>query len=77
MFLTEFFAFRELSSTFARLCHLVDESIEDMSGKAKALEKEVKLLEEWANSAKVLRNRANYVSRELKLFDETFLAQQD
>jgi len=48
-----------------------------MSGKAKALEKEVKLLEEWANSAKVLRNRANYVSRELKLFDETFLAQQD
>ncbi|XP_059485368.1 transmembrane GTPase Marf [Neocloeon triangulifer] len=68
---------QELSSTFARLCHLVDESIEDMSGKVKTLEKEVKLLEESANSAKVLRNKANYVARELKLFDEAYLKQQD
>jgi len=56
---------------------LVDESIDDMSGKAKTLDKEVKLLEESANSAKVLRNKANYVSRELKQFDETYLMQQD
>ncbi|XP_065345102.1 transmembrane GTPase Marf isoform X2 [Cloeon dipterum] len=68
---------QELSSTFARLCHLVDESTEDMSGRVKALEKEVKLLEESANSAKVLRNKANYVARELNLFDEAYLRQQD
>jgi mitofusin 2 len=66
-----------LSSTFARLCHLVDESMEDMSGKAKALEKEVKLLEVAANSAKIIRNKANFISAELKTFDDTFLAQQD
>ncbi|CAB3385263.1 Hypothetical predicted protein [Cloeon dipterum] len=68
---------QELSSTFARLCHLVDESTEEMSGRVKALEKEVKLLEESANSAKVLRNKANYVARELNLFDEAYLLQQD
>jgi mitofusin 2 len=55
----------------------VDESIEDMSSKTKSLDKEVKLLEDSANSAKVLRNKANYVARELKLFDEAYLTQQD
>lgn len=66
---------QELSSTFARLCHLVDESTGDMDAKIKLLDKELKQLEEASNSAKVLRNKANYVTNELELFEETFLKQ--
>ncbi|GFG34241.1 hypothetical protein Cfor_10688 [Coptotermes formosanus] len=64
---------QELSSTFARLCHLVDEATNDMDSEIKTLEKEVKQLEEAANSAKVMRNKANYITKELEMFDDAFL----
>ncbi|XP_069681371.1 transmembrane GTPase Marf-like [Periplaneta americana] len=64
---------RELSSTFARLCHLVDEATNDMDTEIKTLEKEIRQLEEAANSAKVLRNKANYITKELELFDDAYL----
>jgi len=64
---------QELSSTFARLCHLVDEATTDMGNEMKTLEKEVRYLEEAANSAKVLRNKANYLTKELEMFNETYL----
>ncbi|KAL0268787.1 UNVERIFIED_CONTAM: hypothetical protein PYX00_010608 [Menopon gallinae] len=64
---------QELSSTFARLCHLVDEANDDMRHKIKELDKEIRELEEAGNKAKVLRNKANYVLNELELFEETFL----
>lgn len=64
---------QELSSTFARLCHLVDEATNDMDAEIKTLEKEIKQLEEAANSAKVLRNKANYITKELEIFDDAFL----
>ncbi|KAF6213510.1 hypothetical protein GE061_011230 [Apolygus lucorum] len=64
---------QELSSTFARLCHLVDESTTDMAQEMKELEKELKSLEEAANSAKVLRNKASYLAKELDMFDEVYL----
>lgn len=65
--------YRELSSTFARLCHLVDEATNDMDTELKSLEKEIRQLEEAANSAKVLRNKANYITKELEMFDDAYL----
>jgi mitofusin len=48
-----------------------------MSVRIKKLEKEVKLLEDAATSAKVLRNKANYVARELEMFEEAYLRLED
>ncbi|XP_046995797.1 transmembrane GTPase Marf isoform X1 [Schistocerca americana] len=64
---------QELSSTFARLCHLVDEASTDMDEAIKSLEKELRSLEEAAASAKSLRNKANYLAQELAMFEETYL----
>ncbi|KAE8750554.1 hypothetical protein FOCC_FOCC002848 [Frankliniella occidentalis] len=64
---------QELSSTFARLCHLVDETSKDMDIELKKLDSEVLTLEEAASSAKVLRNKANYVTNELEMFDDMYL----
>ncbi|XP_063231897.1 transmembrane GTPase Marf [Bacillus rossius redtenbacheri] len=64
---------QELSSTFARLCHLVDEATNDMHADITTLDKELRQLEEAAGSAKVLRNKANYVTRELEIFEEAYL----
>lgn len=68
---------RELSSTFARLCHLVDEATHEMDAEIKTLDRQVRMLEEAANSAKVLRNKATYLNKELLIFDETYLNNQD
>ena len=66
-------SYRELSRTFARLCHLVRDAISDMDAEIKTLDKEIKQLEEAANSAKVLRNKANYITEQLEIFDDAFL----
>jgi mitofusin len=55
----------------------VDESTNEMSSRIKQLEKDVRLLEEAANSAKMLRNKAAYVVRELEMFDEAYLSLED
>ncbi|KAJ9593852.1 hypothetical protein L9F63_027504, partial [Diploptera punctata] len=68
---------QELSSTFARLCHLVDEATNDMDSEIKILDKEIRKLEEAANSAKVLRNKANYITKELEMFDDAYLKSRD
>ncbi len=67
-------SFRELSSTFARLCHLVDENLTDMQNDIKQLETELRALDEVATSAKVLRNKANYLAGELDRFDQSYLS---
>lgn len=64
---------QELSSTFARLCHLVDESTNSMTEKIKELDKELKELEDAGSRAKVLRNKATYVLGELDGFEDVFL----
>jgi len=66
-------SYRELSETFAQLCCLVNEDINDMDAEIKTLDKEIKQLEEAANSAKVLRNKANYITKQLEIFDDAFL----
>jgi mitofusin len=44
-----------------------------MDAEIKTLDKEIKQLEEAANSAKVLRNKANYITKQLEIFDDAFL----
>ena len=43
-----------------------------MDAEIKTLDKEIKQLEEAANSAKVLRNKANYITEQLQIFDDEF-----
>jgi len=64
---------QELSSTFARLCHLVDSSTTDMEGDLKQVDEELKKLEDIASGAKLLKNKSNYLISELDLFDGAFL----
>lgn len=64
---------QELSSTFARLCHLVDESTAEMKDNAKTMEKNIKELEEIASKAKVLRNQASFLGNKLEMFESTYL----
>merc|ERR1719282_1610485 len=64
---------QELSSTFARLCHLVDETTSEMKDNAKTLEKNIKELEEIASKAKVLRNQASFLGNKLEMFESTYL----
>merc|ERR1719420_1660353 len=64
---------QELSSTFARLCHLVDESTAELKEEAKSLEREVRQLEEIAGRSKVLRNQATFLGNKLEMFANTYL----
>lgn len=64
---------QELSSTFARLCQLVDRATDDMHDEMKKLDSELKQIEEASNSAKVLRNKAHYLIKELDMFQEAYL----
>ena len=66
-------SYRKLSSTFARLCDLVNEAINDMDAEIKTLDEEIKQLEEAANSAEVLWNKGNYITEELEVFFNEFL----
>ena len=66
-------SYRELSSTLEQLCDLVNEVINDMDAEMKTLDKEIKQLEETANTAEVLWNQANYIAEELVIFDDAFL----
>jgi len=69
--------YRELSRTFARLCHLVDESSKEMTIEMEQLDHEIRSLEEAASQAKKLRNSANYVTKELEMFDDAYLRNID
>ncbi|XP_011151154.1 transmembrane GTPase Marf isoform X2 [Harpegnathos saltator] len=64
---------QELSSTFARLCHLVDETTSEMDSELKSIASTLHILEQAASRAKVLRNKANYLINELELFDAAYL----
>merc|ERR1719326_2005838 len=64
---------QELSSTFARLCHLVDESTAEMKDNAKTMERNIKELEEIAGRSKVLRNQATFLGNKLEMFESTYL----
>merc|ERR1719210_1358081 len=63
---------QELSSTFARLCHLADETTQDMQESIDKIDTSLTKLEEGASRSKVLRNQANFIAK-LELFDRTYL----
>jgi mitofusin len=65
---------QELSSTFARLCLLVDETTNEMKDDIKHIDKVLKDLEESVNKSKVLKNQANFLTNKLELFEHTYLA---
>jgi len=64
---------QELSSTFARLCHLADETTQDMQESIDKIDTSLAKLEEGASRSKVLRNQANFIANKLELFDRTYL----
>merc|ERR1712117_507402 len=64
---------QELSSTFARLCHLVDETTGEMKDDIKRIDAELAAMEENAARAKVLRNQAAFLSNKLEMFESTYL----
>lgn len=64
---------QELSTTFARLCQLVDESASDLNEQMKLLDQDLHILAQSIEISKVLRNKAEFLKAELKQFDDTFL----
>ncbi|XP_011259031.1 transmembrane GTPase Marf isoform X2 [Camponotus floridanus] len=64
---------QELSSTFARLCHLVDEATSEMDTELKTIANTLGVLEKAASKAKHLRNEANFLINELDTFDAAYL----
>lgn len=64
---------QELSTMFARLCRLIDEATTEMDTELQEVKEAIKMLEVASTSAKKLRNKANYLSHELELFDDAFL----
>ncbi|CAL1674718.1 unnamed protein product [Lasius platythorax] len=64
---------QELSSTFARLCHLIDEATSEMDTELKTIASTLGILEKAASKAKHLRNEANFLINELDTFDAAYL----
>lgn len=64
---------RELSGTFARLCRVVDTATTDMTDELKKIEGELAILEANQKQLKLLRNKANYITSELDIFDTNYI----
>ncbi|CAG2213332.1 FZO1 [Mytilus edulis] len=64
---------QELSSTFARLCNTVDQSKHNLKDDILKLDKEIRRLEDTSKTAKSLRNKADWLDKELNTFIEEFL----
>ena len=64
---------QELSSTFARLCHLVDETTSEMKDNINGIDRKLQRLDEASNQAKMLKNQANFIANKLELFDQSYL----
>jgi len=67
---------QELSSTFGRLCHLVDSTTNEMEHEMKRLDLEIFNLEELSGSAKILKNEANELINKLAIFDKQYLQER-
>jgi len=65
---------QELSSTFARLCHLVDETTNEMKDNINRIDNKLRRLEDASSKSKKLKNQANFIANKLELFDQTYLA---
>jgi len=65
---------QELSSTFARLCHLVDETTNEMADNINRIDNKLRRLEDASSSSKKLKNQAHFIANKLELFDQKYLA---
>ena len=65
--------FQELSSTFARLCHLVDETTTEMRENMTHIERTLKQLQEVTSKSKDLRGKASGLESKFQLFDQSYL----
>lgn len=72
MFFSHFFR-RELSSTFARLCRVVDSASIDMNDELKHIETSLAILESNQHQIKLLKNKANYITNELDIFEANYI----
>lgn len=57
------------------MCRVVDTSTADMSDELKQIESELAVLEANQKQIKLLRNKANYITSELDIFDTNYLRQ--
>uniref|UniRef100_A0A1B0FKM6 Dynamin-type G domain-containing protein n=1 Tax=Glossina morsitans morsitans TaxID=37546 RepID=A0A1B0FKM6_GLOMM len=64
---------QELGSTFARLCRTVTNATIDMNDELQTLEAQITLLEDTQKQVKLLRNKANYIQNELKIFENVYI----
>lgn len=65
--------FRELSSTFARLCRVVDTASTEMNEELKQIESSLGVIETNQKQIKLLKNKANYIMNELEIFDSNYI----
>jgi mitofusin 2 len=65
--------FRELSSTFARLCRVVDCAQSDMNTGLKDIESSLHILEANQKQIKLLRNKASYITNKLDTFENNYI----
>ncbi|OWF56197.1 mitofusin-2-like isoform X2 [Mizuhopecten yessoensis] len=68
---------QELSSTFARLCNQVDLSKNKLQGEIGDLDKSLAHLKEISAKAKLLRNKSDWLDKQLNGFIEEFLVKPD
>ncbi|XP_003742155.1 transmembrane GTPase Marf [Galendromus occidentalis] len=68
---------QELSGTFARLGHLVDEVVTDMEAEVSNLDKQISEADGAAGQARKLRNRAGYLETELDTFSKKYLRHEE
>ncbi|XP_054160587.1 transmembrane GTPase Marf-like [Oppia nitens] len=64
---------QELSSTFARLCHLIDEVMADIKTEMKQLDEQIRQLSDCSSIARRLKNKANYLNDDLSKFTNDYL----
>ncbi|KAG5680721.1 hypothetical protein PVAND_010211 [Polypedilum vanderplanki] len=64
---------QELSSTFARLCRVVDCSQSEMNNELKDIEASLNVLEANQKQIKLLRNKASFITNKLDTFENNYI----
>ncbi|CAG9805485.1 unnamed protein product [Chironomus riparius] len=64
---------QELSSTFARLCRVVDNAQSEMNGELKEIEGSLNVLEVNQKQIKLLRNKATFITNKLDTFENNYM----
>uniref|UniRef100_U5EVN5 Putative mitochondrial assembly regulatory factor n=1 Tax=Corethrella appendiculata TaxID=1370023 RepID=U5EVN5_9DIPT len=64
---------QELSSTFARLCRVIDTATTEMNDELKEIESSLTQLETSQKQIKSLKNKANYILNELDIFESNYI----